>query len=117
MQLLYSKGKNKMSGSTFWSDTMTLLLTDKIPNDSHIELPHGIAFGLAAVLTSNGYTITSFNITSRSVTFQSRCEIFIEVGADKNLESLIENSLTSKDITLTNTLLLMTPIILIQTTI
>lgn len=90
-----------MSGSTFWSDTMNILLTSKIPNSSHIELPHGIAFGLAAALTSNGYMITSFNITSTSVNFQSRCEIFIDVGADKNLESLIENSLASKGITFT----------------
>ena len=94
-----------MSGGINWSDSMSLLLTDKISNGSHIELPHGIAFGLSAVLTSNGYKITNSNITSTSANFKSRCEIFIDVGADKNLQSLIENSLTSKGINLTKHIL------------
>ena len=84
-----------MNENTFWSDTMTIVLSDNM--QSYIELPLGIAFQLGSKIQQNGYEVSNFEkIPVNSPNIRDRAELFINTGADVTLVDLIEDAMQSK---------------------
>jgi hypothetical protein len=85
---------------TFWSDTLTVCLSDEF--ESSVEGPYHVVEAIAAHLRSLGLAITRIEESQKgTININPRREAFIKIGAsDKTLKD-IELFLESKGVHLT----------------
>ena len=88
--------------NTFWSDSMTVCLSDAGALESSIAGPHQIISEFVPRLKALAYKVVRVEQSIKgSTNFNAQHEAFLDCGADQHVIENLEQFLTEKEITFT----------------